>query len=122
MKRRIIGPDAGGGMQRIENGGLIVSCDFCGVDWDGRSPVIEGHRGSIICLECLKTGLDGLSTGDQPYQCTLCLRQPIPPAIPRWHHPSHPRTFACRDCIQQTADVFDRDVDVPWTWKSRPGR
>lgn len=107
-------------MQRIEDGGLIVSCDFCGTDWDGQSPVIEGHRGSIICLECLKAALKGLAASEDKYQCVLCLREGILPTVKRWSHPNHPDTFACQSCIQQAADVFDKDPDVQWTKTDRP--
>ena len=107
-------------MQRIEDGSLIVSCDFCRTDLDGQFPVIEGHRGAIICLECLKLALDSLTTESTTYKCVLCLREPLPPTLPRFHHPNAPDTFACRDCIHQTADVFDRDPDINWNWTARP--
>jgi hypothetical protein len=107
-------------MQRIEGGLLIVSCDFCRTDWNGQDPVIEGHRGAIICLECLKLAIDALAPAGEKFKCIMCLREPLPPAMDRWHHPQNPATFACRDCIRQTADVFDRDPDVPWNWSARP--
>src|SRR2546423_7317406 len=107
-------------MQRIEDGSLIVSCDFCRMDWDGVSPVIEGHRGSIICLECLKLALDSLKIGDSTYKCILCLRDPLPASLARFNHRNSPGTFACADCIHQTADVFDRDPDIAWNWSARP--
>ena len=107
-------------MQRIEDGSLIISCDFCRTDWDGVSPVIEGHRGAIICLECLKLALDSLITGDSTYKCVLCLRDPLPATLARFSHSASPTTYACRDCIHQTADVFDRDSDIDWQWTARP--
>ncbi|HEV8606848.1 MAG TPA: hypothetical protein VGQ99_16005 [Tepidisphaeraceae bacterium] len=107
-------------MQRIEDGALIVSCDFCRTDWDGVSPVIEGHRGAIICLECLKLALDSLTPAGETFKCILCLREPLPATLPRWHHPQNPATHACEGCIHQTADVFDRDPDIDWHWIARP--
>jgi len=107
-------------MQRIEDGGLIISCDFCRTDWNGQDPVIEGHRGAIICLECVKLALDALTPANETFKCTLCLREPLPPTMPRWNHPQNPTTSACRDCIHQAADVFDRDPDVNWHWSARP--
>src|SRR5215468_443404 len=104
-------------MQRIEDKALIVSCDFCAIDWDGSSPVIEGHRGSIICLECLKIALDGLEPAASDYQCVLCLRESIPSTLPRWSHRNRPSTCACRNCVHQAAEVFDADPDIPWTWQ-----
>jgi len=107
-------------MQRIEADGLIISCDFCRTDWDGSSPVIEGHRGAIICLECLKLSLDSLTPAGETFKCVLCLREPLPATLDRWSHPENPTTYACRDCIHQTADVFDRDPDIDWYWSARP--
>jgi len=106
--------------QRIEEGWLIVSCDFCGTDWDGQSAVMEGHRGAIICLECLKVALGNLAPGADAYKCILCLRDPIPAVIARWHHEKHPDVFACRGCVHQAADVFDRDSSIDWIWTDRP--
>lgn len=107
-------------MHRIEEGALIVSCDFCGTDWDGQSPVIEGHRGSVICLSCLQRALKDLAPPDGPYACTLCLRERIPTTVERWAHSNHPTTYACKSCVLQTADVFDRDPDVEFKWTGRP--
>ena len=104
-------------MQRIEGEYLIVSCDFCGTDWDGRFPAIEGHRGSIICLECLKIALKELAAGNAEYACVLCLRERIAAAKPRWAHGNHPQTYACADCVDQAAGAFDKDPDVPWKWE-----
>src|SRR3954468_3714691 len=103
-------------MQRIEPEGLIISCDFCRTDWDGVSPVIEGHRGAIICLECLKLALENLHSGNSTYKCILCLREPLPPSLARFEHANSPATYACEGCIHQTADVFDRDPDIDWNW------
>ena len=44
-------------MQREEPDGIVILCDFCRRDWDGQEPMIEGHHGSIICLQCLKLAL-----------------------------------------------------------------
>lgn len=101
-------------MQRIEGEFLIVSCDFCGTDWDGQFPAIEGHRGSIICLECLKVALENAGTGEGEFACPLCLRERIRADVPRWSHANRPATFACGGCIDQAADAFTKDPDVPW--------
>ncbi len=108
--------------QRIEPEGLIVSCDFCGTDWDGASPIIEGHRGALICLECLKRALGELQRAEDAYKCVLCLRDGLPAILPRFEHENRPGVFGCKGCIEQAADVFDRDADVPWTWESRPAK
>lgn len=109
-------------MQRIEDNALIVSCDFCGTDWDGQFAAIEGHRGSIVCLECLKRALDERIVALDPYSCVLCLRDKIPASTPRWLHLNHPETYACEPCILQAADAFDRDPDIDWKWQNRPAK
>ncbi len=43
-------------MQRDEDGGVVISCDYCGRDWhpyqpDPDNPMIEGHRGSVIFFQ-----------------------------------------------------------------------
>jgi hypothetical protein len=109
-------------MQRIEDGQLIVSCDFCGRDWDGAFAAIEGHRGSILCLECLKAALGGLAPAAEVFSCVLCLREKISAGTKRWSHENRPGTFACESCVMQAADVFDRDADIDWKWQGRPGK
>jgi hypothetical protein len=110
-------------MQRIEdNNALIVSCDFCGTDWDGQFAAIEGHRGSIICLECLKLGLNALELPEEEFRCVLCLRDPLPATMRRWHHSNRPRTFACENCIHQAAEAFDKDPDIDWNWENKPAK
>ena len=74
-------------MQRREQQFVVISCDFCGTDWDEVLPMIEGHHGSVLCLECLKKALDGLTTGDQGYHCSLCLRD-LPGKEPHWRPPA----------------------------------
>ena len=107
-------------MQRIEDNALIVSCDFCGTDWDGQFAAIEGHRGSIICLECLKLALDNLVVAGETFKCVLCLREPIPATTARWHHANHPKTYSCASCVEQAAGAFDKDPDIDWTWENKP--
>ena len=45
-------------MQRPEDGGIVISCDFTGIDWDERIPMIEGHQGSVLSLEALAMARD----------------------------------------------------------------
>ena len=62
-------------MQRTENGFIIISCDFCGTDWDEVIPMIEGHRGSVLCLDCMKTALDHMVADEVKFECSMCLRE-----------------------------------------------
>ncbi len=108
-------------MQREESDGIVIVCDFCRRDWDGQEPMIEGHHGSILCLECLKRALDGLKDGGEKYTCTLCLRFNIPPTVPRWSNPestAEPAAVACQECLYQAAKTFSRNEDNTFQWDS----
>ncbi len=76
--------------------------------------MIEGHHGSILCLQCLKLGLKEQQTGGEKYKCTLCLRFNIPPAVPHWLHSENPEATACQECMYQAARTFSRNPDVEW--------
>ena len=80
--------------------------------------MIEGHHGSILCLECLKLALVGQHTGTEKYKCTMCLRFNMPPTLRHWNHPDHPDSIVCHECLIQAAKAFARNPDVPWEWDS----
>jgi hypothetical protein len=107
-------------MQREEPDGIVLLCDFCRRDWDGQEAMIEGHHGSILCLECLKVALRDQTTSGEKYKCTLCLRFNIPPELPHWSNPAHPAAVLCQECLYQGARAFGRNPDVPW--KFDPGQ
>ena len=111
-------------MQRTEDGGIVISCDFCGTDWDEQLPMIEGHRGSVLCLECLKQALDEAEPIDKPFEGTLCLSRK-PAGIKAWQHPApkpspglNPDAQLCWDCIRLAAKGFHKDPDVDFKWDS----
>ena len=112
-------------MQRTENKLIVISCDFCGVDWDEVIPMVEGHHGSILCLDCLKLGLAKNAPQAEPFQCTLCLQHRI--ASTAAYRPSplaptaNPNAYACISCIKQTARAFDKDPDIDWKWDKKIG-
>ncbi|MBI1371591.1 MAG: hypothetical protein GC159_02355 [Phycisphaera sp.] len=118
-------------MQRTEQGGVIISCDFCGVDWDAydesmSNPMVEGHRGSVICLSCLKQALEHMAPAESEFMCTLCVNEKVPAGTERWFHPSptpspglNAHAVVCRACIRQAAGRFNKDKDVDWTWEYR---
>jgi hypothetical protein len=119
-------------MQRTDPDGIVLLCDFCRRDWDGQEAMIEGHHGSILCLQCLKIALNNQSTDPVPdthpatsgepgsgkYKCTLCLRFNMPPAMPHWANPDHPDAVVCQDCLYQAAKAFhkSRAGDPPFTF------
>lgn len=106
-------------MQRHESGYVIIACDFCGTDWDEVLPMIEGHHGSVLCLECFKSARPALTPSEDKFQCTLCLRD-LPAGTPSWRHPTRPESanahaIVCHECVDQAAGAFDKDPDVPWS-------
>lgn len=120
-------------MQRTESDGIIISCDFCGTDWDAYAPacsrpMVEGHKGSVICLECVKQALGETREAEGEYFCSLCIRDGIPADLPRWKHPGakpspglNADACLCRDCLYQAAGRFSKDPDVDWKWDRHHG-
>lgn len=113
-------------MQRTEDGGIVISCDFCGTDWDEVKPMIEGHHGSVLCLACLQTALEQagseLECGDTAVQgqppCTMCLQE-LEQSTARWVPTTRPAganplALICTDCINQAAGTFSKDPDIDW--------
>jgi len=107
-------------MQREDPEGIVIVCDFCRRDWDGVEPMIEGHHGSILCLECCKAALREQAVHEDKYKCTLCLRFNIPGAVPRWSNAAHPgggEAIVCQECLYQAARAFSRNEDVEFTFE-----
>ena len=118
-------------MQRTTSDGLIISCDFCGTDWDPydqsfAKPMVEGHKGSIICLDCVKSALAEMEAAGEEYRCVMCTVEGL--TLDRWRHlGAHPGAEAsaglnadavvCIECIKQAAGRFDKDKDVDWVWE-----
>ena len=93
-------------------------CDFCGKEWDGESPVVEGHKGSLICGDCLaaayrelalKDGGAGTGTAAAGYTCVMCLEQRKEPG---WAGATG--AVVCRRCARQSAAVLAKDKDYSW--------
>ncbi len=113
-------------MQRRVADGIIISCDFCGSDWDQQAAMIEGHHGSVLCLECFKSAYveaaAAASDAGRDFSCSLCLRT-LDGAVPHWRHPPlaspppgfNPEAVVCGDCLKQAAGAFHKDPDVPWS-------
>ena len=106
-------------MQREETNSIVISCDFCGTDWDQVLPMIEGHRGSILCLACLKIAIDEIKVHQNTFCCALCIRENLPENLPRWRPDPYPeranqKALLCEDCLRQAVEKFHRDPDVDW--------
>ena len=114
-------------MQRTTPDGFIISCDFCGTDWDPYdtaqpNPMTEGHHGSVICLSCTRLGLDHAAPAATAFQCTLGLTD-HDPGETCWQHPGptpsdglNPGATAHWDNLRQAGRTFGNDPEVDYTW------
>lgn len=101
-------------------------CDFCRAPWSQSRPMVEGHKGSLICGPCLsvaytetvlgKQGVMGVRGPVHPAEapgpwCTMCLerREQF-----YWTSPLHPEARCCTRCIRQSAGTLEKDEDAHW--------
>lgn len=115
-------------MQRTETEGIVISCDFCGTDWDPydtsyANPMVEGHHGSVMCLACMKRALAEIQAWESAFDCPMCL-QHHEAGTEAWTHPEpgdqpgiNAGAVVCRPCIRQAAGRFNKDTDVAWKWE-----
>ncbi len=111
-------------MQRETKEGILIACDFTGIDWDQEMPMIEGHGGSVLSLSALAQAIEEATPLQEGAVCTLCLRT-LAPATRAWAHPQPPATanpeaVACWDCLQQADRTFARDPDTDWERRIPP--
>jgi hypothetical protein len=95
-----------------------ILCDFCSrAAWVQDIPCVEGHRGSLICGDCLRMAVQSLESDAPPMgtcdqeTCVLCLRTPD---APMWQG-SREAAAACVKCIKQAAGVLRKSKDWDWT-------
>lgn len=111
-------------MQRHTDEGVVLACDFCGTDWDQVAPMIEGHRGSILCLTCLGRAIDEATEPAEPFTCTLCTQQ-RQAEMKMYRNPAPPteaneQAALCWDCAQQADRAFAKDPDTEWQRRIDP--
>jgi hypothetical protein len=93
-------------------------CDFCGACWSRERPMVEGHRGSLICGTCLGVAYTRLwlDLAGEPLSvdatCTMCL---VNNGDPVWRAPVRPEAVICKRCAKQSAVMLERDPDSGWT-------
>ena len=88
--------------------------------------MIEGHRGSVLCLECLKIALVLATEAGDDFACTLCLSD-LPAGTKAWCHPDRPEAanpdaVLCESCMKQASGGFSKDPDVDWTRSGSGGQ
>ncbi len=100
-----------------KDGNEYFKCDFCCRAWAEDLPMVEGHRGSLICGECLTMAFSAVNgagaqvMGDQG-SCALCLQYKSTAA---YESPTVPGCWACQECITRSAVLMERDNEVGWT-------
>lgn len=97
-------------------------CDFCRHAWAEDRPMVEGHRGSLICGTCLTvayTELVHLHAGAERAKslCSMCLEHRDQP---QWESPLHPEVHACIRCVRQAAGVMSKDEESGWKRPEAP--
>lgn len=102
-------------------GNDFFRCDFCRNSWAEDRPMVEGHKGSLICGPCLTVAYTEIILGGPGQQkvegglCTLCLADKDEP---HWQSPAYVEAHICRWCIEHSAKMFDKDPGSGW---KRPG-
>lgn len=92
-------------------------CDFCEASWADDRPMVEGHRGSLICGKCLTLAFDALWNRGQGVPrpeaetCVMCLS---PNDDPVWVSPVRDEARICKRCAKQSAVMLERDQDCGW--------
>jgi hypothetical protein len=98
-------------------GNEYFKCDFCRNAWAEDRQMVEGHRGSLICSQCLsmayrvvllqKSGV----TVPEAVTCTLCIQHQ---ESQHWQSPAYETAYACQRCINQSARILQKDPEAGW--------
>ncbi len=98
------------------DGNAFFVCDFCRNHWADDRSMVEGHKGALICSQCLSVAFAAVvhqGSGKELAKtfCTLCLEHRDQP---QWASPTHPDAHACLRCLKQAASVLTADPDFGW--------
>lgn len=100
------------------DGNAFFKCDFCQVPWDQERPMVEGHRGSLICGNCLSLAYREVVAGESGVGpeagvgCALCLQTND---VTHWQSPVDESVVVCHECIARSAKLLDKDADFAWS-------
>ncbi len=106
-------------------------CDFCGCSYRDDRPMIEGHRGSLICGVCLSKAYTQVVlhnsgiTVPEHIACALCLmnkrgdywQSPVSAAVTPDGEvviEATPGACACRWCVERSAKMLAADAEAGW--------
>ena len=91
-------------------------CDFCGNHWADDRPMVEGHRGSLICGKCLSVAYAVVINNNagelvpEVVTCALCLQHQ---ETPHWKG-ALDNAYVCTKCIRQSAAILQKDKETGW--------
>lgn len=92
-------------------------CDFCRRCWAPQRPMVEGHRGSLICGECLADAHRALvlrkeGRPAQPGEtCVLCLTEQ---AVCWRATRIEGGPVACLTCVKRSGAILEKDPESGW--------
>ncbi|MDP7008506.1 MAG: hypothetical protein QGI78_02940 [Phycisphaerales bacterium] len=94
-----------------------ILCDFCGdTAWANGTPCVEGHRGSVVCGDCLSKAYRRVvlvgNTELQNTTCTMCIERRDQSL---WKGSFGEGANICLRCIKQSATVLEKSEH--WDWE-----
>lgn len=102
-------------------GNEFFKCDFCLRAWAEELPMVEGHRGSLVCVDCLTAAYIEVvhrgtaATPAEGETCAMCLEVR---KDPEWRSTRGTSALICLRCIKQGARMLEKDAEIGW---KRPG-
>ncbi len=92
-------------------------CDFCEKCYAPERPMVEGHRGSLICGQCLTISFAALwyaESGEPAPESEVCMMCLSENGDPVWRSPVKEAKFICKRCTKQSAVMLERDEECGW--------
>ncbi|MFO0857615.1 MAG: hypothetical protein U0640_09705 [Phycisphaerales bacterium] len=111
-------------------------CDFCGCTWTSANPMVEGHKGSLICGRCLTAACKAVLVQNagvvvpQHIGCAMCLlnktgdywQSPVRASVVEGENGAKgevdieptPGSVICRWCIERSAAILSKDTESGW--------
>ncbi|MCC6428128.1 MAG: hypothetical protein IT435_15065 [Phycisphaerales bacterium] len=98
-------------------GNAFFKCDYCLRPWAEELPMVEGHRGSLICAECLTEAYTQVvhagakAVPAEKETCAMCLEVR---KDAQWRSTRGTSSLVCLRCIKQSARMLEKDPECGW--------